>query len=249
MTSPAAMLGSIPLGRQPVLVGVVPTRAALESVCDGPVPECDAIEIRLDQDGLLDSEWAEAAACLTDYGIPIIVTIRDASEGGAWQGPDEQRLNHYRRAIPFAAALDVEIRSAILVDVIRAAAARGRLVIGSFHDFDRTPETERLEAVIARGIEAGVGVVKIATMMQSTDDVERVKSLLGASHGVPLCLLGMGVLGAETRVDYPLAGSVLTYGFIGQANAPGQLPCSLIREKLMAASPAYCEFVTRRKKQ
>ena len=49
----------------------------------------------------------------------------------------------------------------------------------------------------------------------------------------------MGPHGVASRVFFPLFGSLLTYGFVGQAGAPGQLSLADLHAELCRYSPAF----------
>jgi len=69
-----------------------------------------------------------------------IVTIRSASEGGAWQGTDEERLALFGQLMPYVDMVDIELSSrTILTQVLALAASSNTQAIISYHDFDKTP--------------------------------------------------------------------------------------------------------------
>jgi 3-dehydroquinate dehydratase-1 len=232
----------------PYIVGVASSAATLARISAGRIAPCDILEIRHDLGDIARCDWLSACEQFHAQGCPVIFTVRHASEGGRWTGPEEERLALYRRALPFVSAIDIEIGSPSLQDAAQMAAVQGRALIGSFHDFDHTPSDPRLAHVVEDGRKANVSVVKIATMINVPQDVERLAAMLKHGTDVPLCLLGMGVLGVETRVTLPLAGSVLTYGYLDETSAPGQLPCDIIRERMVASSPAYRAWTESRRK-
>ena len=75
-------------------------------------------------------------------------------------------------------------------------------------------------------------MVKIATMIRADADIATLRALLADAASGPLCLLGMGDRGAESRVSLAAEGSCLTYGFFDVANAPGQLSSAELRKRL-----------------
>jgi len=47
----------------------------------------------------------------------------------------------------------------------------------------------------------------------------------------PLCVIGMGNAWKQTRVSFPKLGSCLTYGYLDQPTAPGQVSAAeLVRQ-------------------
>jgi 3-dehydroquinate dehydratase len=43
----------------------------------------------------------------------------------------------------------------------------------------------------------------------------------------------------DLRIDLAARGSLLAYGYLERATAPGQMSAAETRERLLAASPAY----------
>jgi 3-dehydroquinate dehydratase-1 len=125
--------------------------------------------------------------------------------------------------------VDVEVRSDLAAAVSELCGQLGKLCVLSFHDFVRTPPQEELEALLARGERLG-GIGKIAATANSTDDVEVLRALLRKPRTAPVCVIGMGTHGRETRLKFPLEGSCFTYGYLDEAGAPGQYSAQELTE-------------------
>ena len=81
-------------------------------------------------------------------------------------------------------------------------------------------------------------------MIEETADHDRLIDLLRRHRGRPtpaLALIGMGALGTALRSYLPCVGSRLTYGYLDQTAAPGQLPASELMRRLRADCPAYSD--------
>src|SRR3989304_4571205 len=116
-------------------------------------------------------------------GLPAILTVRSAKEGGMFFIDEKERLALFRELTPFSDFVDVELGgSGIIKEVTRIAKRFRKKIIVSYHNFKMTPE-EKNSIVI-----------------------------------------GMGKKGVNSRVFFPLAGSLVTYGSIDRKTAPGQLP-------------------------
>jgi 3-dehydroquinate dehydratase-1 len=221
---------------RPLVVGVLPGRAAWDAFLaeSGQAefrPECDLLELRLDQLGLPAADVLERVPGLP---LPCLVTARHPEEGGEG-GLDADA----RRALvtPFfgrAAFWDVELRS--LPDfggAIRAAQAAGTAVIGSFHDFDFTPGESVLEGAAELAEAAGLDLVKVATFVKEPADLERLIRFAARPRRVRVSVMGMGAFGRVSRLVLAKCGSLLNYGYLGgSANAPGQWPAGRLRELL-----------------
>lgn len=218
-------------GKRPLIVGCVGTEARLRRCAKRPPPHCDWLEVRLDLTGTCKGEWTELCAAVQKRGMPVLLTIRAESEGGGWRGSEAERLELYLAGLESASAVDVEIGAPALGRLVEAAHRRGVQVVGSFHDFGGTPDLARMARVEARGRRMGVDVVKIAARVKAPGDLARLMAMPAQATG-PICVLGMGPLGAVSRVALPCAGSCLVYGSLGKATAPGQLTCRELAREL-----------------
>ena len=123
--------------------------------------------------------------------------------------------------------------------MFKAAHKAGKSVIGSFHDFERTPDAKELRDVIRAGRRAGADIVKVATVIHAPSDIAVLSSVLKKEGKKPLCLIGMGQHGVATRVTFACKGSCLTYGYADRSAAPGQTPSSTVMRRLRKVCPAY----------
>ena len=207
-----------------MIVGCVASEEMLRRCARKAPAHCDLIEVRLDLVGLCGGKWRDLCGLAQQRGRPVLLTIRDHREGGAWSGNESDRLDLYLSAMPSVSAVDMEIDSPSLSALAAAARKRRVTVVGSFHDFQSTPKLDRLVAVEDRGRRAGAQVVKIASTVAKAADLARLFAMLANTKG-PICLLGMGERGAISRIALPCAGSCLAYGALGVATAPGQMTC------------------------
>jgi 3-dehydroquinate dehydratase-1 len=252
-----------PRTEPPLVVGTV-RPDGLARLCALPAAErgADLIEVRFDLalpqpaleptpgGGTLPDLEAFFPSCrqLELSGSPVLGTIRLIPDGGRWP-LDADRLPWFERVLDVVAWIDIEVESAIATPVVAAARARRRKVIVSHHDFARTPEAAALDMVVARAVALGADVVKIATMIAGPEDHDRLIDLLRRHRdrdrdrdmGPALALVGMGPQGTALRSYLPCVGSRLTYGFLDQSAAPGQLSASELMRRLRADCPAYLD--------
>lgn len=199
----------------------------------------DVAEIRWDMIGTNRAGVLSSCKLIEKCGVPVLLTIRSADEGGAWEGEESRRLALYKKALPHVSAVDVEISSSIFRQVVKAAHKAGKIVVGSFHDFECMPEVKDLIAVIHAGRRAGADIVKIAAAVHGPSDISALFSVLKKEGAKPLCLIGMGDHGIPTRVTLACAGSCLTYGYADRSAAPGQMPSSTLTRRLRKTCPAF----------
>jgi 3-dehydroquinate dehydratase/shikimate dehydrogenase len=194
----------------------------------------DVIELRMDY-----APAADLRRLLEKRTVPVIVTNRPAREGGAFTGPEDERLALLQKAVDLGAEyVDVEW------DCVGRIRRGGRTtLIVSRHDFQRTPEDLlRLHAEIVR---SGADIAKIACLARDLRDNLRIFELLRASKH-PTIALCMGELGLISRVLGRKFGNVLTYASLraGSESAPGQITAAELHDlyrykKIRAATPIY----------
>lgn len=203
-------------------------------------PYADIFELRVDQfDDPTPDFVCEVCAEAAASGLPLLGTVRRSEEGGRACLDDARRLRLFETLVPLVDAIDIEFRAPIRLEVTALARRHGRPVIVSYHDFERTPPDEELVAMIARAKEQGADIVKLAVTARSLADTDRALGLLRAHRAKQLVVIAMGEHGATSRVFFPLFGSLLTYGFARQANAPGQISAEALFAEFMRYSPEF----------
>ena len=207
------------LPSKPLVVGAIAEKSALELHNF----ECDMVELRLDSLGL-----GADVLSFAENSLPLLITARGESEGGTSDWSVEGRQAAYEQFLPFATAIDIELRDFDhFAEQIASAKAANVLVIGSFHDFEKTPSPDTLASKLGDIAD----IHKFATRIQESDDIITHLSLL--EEDTPLSVMGMGPLGAAARPLMAKAGSLLNYGYLGATpTAPDQWPAGLLKETL-----------------
>lgn len=205
------------------------------SDADRAQEHADAIEYRVD----LADEGLEPVKA--HEGLPVIVTNRLESEGGA-AAPGPERLSTLAAATaePAVAAVDVElatVREGGAEAVLGAARDHDTAVIVSTHDFEATPPRDRLRSLLATAAEHG-DVAKLATYAGGPDAVldllAATRAATAAGHRV--ATMAMGEAGRHSRAVAPLYGSLIGYAPLAEAEAtaPGQYDLETLRELIAA---------------
>ena len=223
--------------RRPRIVGVIASREDLEQALRMRRPP-DLFELRLDR---LAGIVGRVETKLPKLRAPLIITARHPNEGGSGRLSLRQRRALLTRFLTHADYLDVELRSARALRALLAIAGKknvGRII--SFHNFKSTP-TARLLAAKARAAKAhGADIFKIATRTDTPMELGRLLDFMTNSPmDLPLAVMGIGKLGAISRVLLARAGSVLIYASLGAASdIEGQLSLDQLRA-LGFGTPKY----------
>lgn len=209
------------LAQRPCVVGTISCARTLAQFRVPAEPVCHAVEVRLDKMQDEEIDWVIQAKAIEAQGLPVIVTVRLASEGGEWRWPDADRLGYFLTALEHVAAVDVELQSWLVPRVAAAARRLDKTLIVSVHDMVKTPSPSALRNLILEALPHAT-IIKIATCTKTAQDIAVLRELLQQDWGRPLAVMGMGRLAAESRRELMRAGSALAYGWLDVPAAPGQ---------------------------
>ena len=215
----------------------------------------DVAEWRMDHfEEIEDLQKARETACALRKVLkdtPLLCTFRTKAEGGERNitAEDYVKINRLMMESGTAYAVDAElffgkegcdlsgfeVHEAVK-EIIRTARRCGTAVVGSNHDFHKTPAKEEIVARLCMMQKTGMDAAKIAVMpLRETD----VAVLLAATAEmkekhpeIPVITMAMGSMGMVSRLTGEAFGSVLTFGMAGQASAPGQIPADDLRKVL-----------------
>jgi 3-dehydroquinate dehydratase-1 len=185
--------------------------------------EVDLVELRLD---LIGTDPVEIFPVIPD-GWKSIATCRPGSLD------ETVRLSWLKSAMKLGASMvDVEIEAGeSYFEELRSHAGKNDVeMIVSYHRFDTTPGRDVLGEMFQRCFERGGDIAKIATQVNTRDDLLNLLSL----YQLPgrKVILGMGPLGRITRVIAPYLGAEFTFASAGSGleTAPGQLDFKQLTE-------------------
>jgi len=180
--------------------------------------DADMIELRLDL--LAGGDLLQTLKAIREATAkPIIATARLRTEGGMFQGSERERVDLLIKASCYADYVDLELLADQRDDVI---ARIMKPVIVSYHDFQGMPEELQLIGIYEEMKKTKAAIAKIAVTPKSLHDNLRILQFL-LDADMPLCMIAMGRMGRHLRVVAPFYGSALTYGFVTQSTAPGQM--------------------------
>ena len=214
--------------RRPLIVGVLASRADLGRAVRMRTPP-DLFELRLDRlVGIAD--WVEEV--LPKLRRPLIITARDPREGGANKLRLRQRRDLLARFLSHADYIDVELRSARALQALLAndKTKKVRQII-SFHDFKSTPSARILAAKARQARSHGADIFKVATRTDTPIELGRLMEFMANNRlDLSLAVMGIGKIGAISRVLLARAGSVLIYASLsGPTDVEGQLSLEQLR--------------------
>ena len=218
-------------GRQPttigLIVGVIASTDDLRLAGRMRTPP-DLFELRLD---CLYPSSARLENKLSQLRTPLIITARHPAEGGTNKLSEKQRLDLLWQFIPYASFIDIELRSAkSFSPLLKLAKSKKIRRIISVHDFNSTPSLRSLRASARAAKSCGADIFKIATRTDTPAQLARLLEFV-ANHKADLAIsaMGIGILGAVSRMILSRRGSILNYGSIGPGQIEGQLSIRQLR--------------------
>lgn len=102
----------------------------------------------------------------------------------------------------------------------------GKVVIGSYHDFAKTPTVEEIYERLCFMDRHHVDIPKVAVMPQKAEDAcHLLEATAMAKKEIekPLITMSMGGQGMVSRIAGESFGSAVTFGCVGKPSAPGQI--------------------------
>lgn len=227
-------IGDFDLSEGPAVVAVI-SHSAIEQARAAHLQGADILEIRLDLLGIKDTRSALEllTALKAEVNLPCIATNRLPIDGGKWEGAEEERIQILLDLLPFVDAVDVELAAPVVSKkkLITSAHELDKKVIISHHDFTCTPSMEEIRNILGMAWRCGGDIAKFAAKANSPADTINLLQLTYEATR-PVCMIAMGDLGKHTRVIAPFYGSVLTYGSVGEAVAPGQLSIAELKRTM-----------------
>jgi 3-dehydroquinate dehydratase-1 len=228
-------------GRRPRVVGVIMSQTDLDLAIrmrERP----DLFELRLDH--LVRLPSVAAATCgatdiveeleekVSRLRAPLIVTARHPREGGANKLSLRQRRDLLSRFLPHARYIDFELRSAAgLHSLSKLARKKNVWRIISFHDLKTTPDLRGLQVKARRAKSLGADVFKVATRTDTPAQLARLLDFItNKDLDLAISAMGIGKLGAISRVLLAYRGSALVYGSVAAAtDIEGQMSLEQLR--------------------
>lgn len=215
---------------RPLIVAAISTHANLAIALKRPSRAVDLFEIRADC-------WAADPSlvlkAIPKFKRPLLLTVRHPKEGGQNELSRADRGRLFELFLPAAHAVDVEARSLReLASIVETALQNELPLVVSFHDFKGMPALEKLRELADRAADSGASAFKIAVTPRKPDDIARLVEFLTGKSRLPLAVMGMGKWGKLSRLACASLGSVLNYGYMDQAQVPGQWQADRFRERL-----------------
>jgi 3-dehydroquinate dehydratase-1 len=206
------------------IVGVIASEADLRLAATlEEMP--DFFELRLD---CLFPIRDEVEKRIPHLRAPLIVTARHPSEGGANNLPAGRRRELLARFLPYAKYVDIELRSVDSLHSLVPHSDAARIL--SLHDFDSTPTPRSLHAKARKAKSLGATIFKVATRTETPAQLARLLEFISEDEvDLPVAAMGVGNLGALSRVLLAGCGSCLAYASLAEANIEGQMPVAELR--------------------
>jgi 3-dehydroquinate dehydratase I len=214
--------------KRPQIVSVIASRVDLDrAVRMRKHP--DFFELRLD---CLAPVAVTVEKLLPKLRAPLIITARHPREGGSGSLGLRKRRDLLAQFLSHASYIDVELRSArALRSFLELAENKNVARIVSFHNFLSTPSSRLLEDKAREAKSCGANIFKVATRTDTPIELGRLLEFITNNRvDLALAVMGIGKLGAISRVLLARAGSALIYASLGaMSDVEGQLSLQQLR--------------------
>lgn len=179
--------------------------------------------------------------------MPILFTFRTKAEGGEKElnARAYAMLNKMMIASGNIDLVDVEVFMAedVATDIVATAHKYGVIVVGSNHDFAKTPDKKEIVQKLCHMQSVGVDIPKIAVMPRNKKDVltllEATDEMSTQYADRPIVTMSMSQMGAVSRIAGETFGSAITFGALQKTSAPGQIQVEDLKKviEIMHTSP------------
>lgn len=212
-----------------------PDTVELLKIIERERESADMIEIRLD--ALTKPASNDLKRCIEACKCPVICTCRHSSEGGNWQGTEEELKEILLSAADNGASfVDIELSAGkiFISDLSDQLKTSKCGIIVSFHDFSGTPDRTALVDIMKKEQEAGADIGKIVVMASEKKDCYNTLSLYpeAAKKKFSLVAFSMGDRGRISRLACLAMGAPFTFAApdSSEETAPGQIKASHMRK-------------------
>ncbi|MBI5207902.1 MAG: type I 3-dehydroquinate dehydratase [Candidatus Firestonebacteria bacterium] len=220
-------IGNIKLADRTVVVGTIVDFdiSFFNNVEDDILKKIDILELRIDLLNKISLNYIKSIIHIIKASLkkPVIATIRSKKEGSRRNINDKTRYNIFKNIIQDVDCVDIEINSGLFNKVTELSHFYKKPVIGSYHNFNKTPSDIELNKILLKGKKGKADIVKIACFSLKTSDLIRLTQFTINHNSENIVTILMGSTGTITRIFYPLIGSLFTYGFLTKNSSPGQL--------------------------
>lgn len=228
-----------------MLVAVVNAKNSEEAKqqIDAIADKADAIELRLDYWQSLDLNLLKKL--LENISLVTIFTLRQPAQGGNFKGSEEARIQWIEKLCelnPDYFDFEYNISSEFLKKINKLFPKIK--IISSYHNFSETPK--ELQQILFTLKRPEVYCYKIAVHANSSLDAFNLLTFLKNNKQERLTVIGMGRLGACTRILGKIYGNHFTFASISSSleTASGQLTVdTLIHDYLFHEINANTEVI------
>lgn len=206
----------------------------LETAQEAKKSPADLLEWRVDFfEAVFDIEAVKAvlAELRNILGeMPLLFTFRTKNEGGEKEisFPQYGALLKEVAATGLVDLMDVEVYFHEMVpELIAELKQTGIVVVGSNHDFEKTPQKREIIQTLGYMQFIGADIPKIAVMPQNQRDVLTLlyatEEMVSQYADRPIITMSMAGLGTVSRISGETFGSAVTFGALKKSSAPGQM--------------------------
>lgn len=230
-------IGKIEIGKIPRVAVSISDREDNKSI---PRALIDILEIRVDQFKKIEQGYInKVVKTRRKIGIPLLLTARSKKEGGEKDVPNQLKLRIFKENISLVDAVDIELESPVLSEVVKTARKNKKIVIVSWHNLKMTPNDKILKDILNKAKRSGANIIKIAAKANKKEDLNRLMRFTIDNKSKNIITISLGDIGSISRLVFPALGSLITYAYLNKPSGPGQRPLGELCEHLRTYYPRY----------
>ena len=207
--------------------------------------DIDIIELRIDQWEdrhleLLKSNLERLQEL--NINVNVLVTYRTVSQGGKGEMKYEAYMtllkeiikNHRCQMIGIEWDSDCDVFAHR--DLINLAHRYNKQVVISYHNFQETPDIDILKFTYYKMNQLNPDYVKIAVMPQDKEDVATLLEAVATradTLDAKVIGISMSKVGLVSRTAQGVFGGTVSYGCLGEPQAPGQIHVKTLKQQLL----------------
>ena len=204
----------------------------------------DIVELRIDQwENFVIKNVDTVVQQLRGLNLDfkILVTYRTSNQGGKGNVEETTYIDILKLLIEYAQfeLLDIEWSGAINTDqyaqLITDAQEKNLNVVLSHHNFEETPSLEEIKFIYYKMQKLAPQYLKLAVMPNNKEDVlHLLEAMSVTSDNTPYKVIGISMshLGLVSRVAQGVFGGSISYGCLGEPQAPGQIHVKALKQQL-----------------
>lgn len=204
----------------------------------------DIVELRIDQWSPITIKQIDTVIHQLkelNLNLKILVTYRTLNQGGKGDVGEKEYVNILKLLIEYGQFEMIDIEWSVDINInqyaelIQHAKTEGLQVVLSHHNFKETPSLEELKFIYFKMQKLSPHYLKLAVMPHNNEDVLHLLEAMNATSKTTIFKvvgISMSHLGLVSRTAQGVFGGRISYGCLGEPQAPGQIHVKSLKHQI-----------------